>query len=178
LPAGGAGAADVRADGVVGALELGGAADVVVGLGEPQGRDAEAVEERAERVVAEGVGVPLRHDDDGLFGLGGGLAAGLAAVAFRGGRIPAGVYGVVLGEAGANGRGEAQVGRLVDLAGSGLALPLGVFGQGFGTDVGGIELRVMTLETEVRGGLVAEEVAGVRDDLVVEGDHALERLMS
>ena len=38
LTAGFDGAAHVGADGVVGALELGGAADVVVGLGEAQGR--------------------------------------------------------------------------------------------------------------------------------------------
>ena len=38
LAAGLGGAADVGADGVVGALELGGAADVVVGLGEAEGR--------------------------------------------------------------------------------------------------------------------------------------------
>jgi hypothetical protein len=68
LAAGGDGAADVGADGVVGALELGGAADVVVGLGEAQGGDAEAVEESAEGVVADGVGVPLGQDDDGLTG--------------------------------------------------------------------------------------------------------------
>lgn len=71
LAAGGDGAADVRADGVVGALELGGPADVVVGLGEAEGGDAEAVEEGAEGVVGEGVGVPLGHDDDGLLGFAG-----------------------------------------------------------------------------------------------------------
>ena len=89
LAAGRDGAADVGADGVVGALELGGAADVVVGLGETQGRDAEAIEERAEGVVAEGVGVPLRHDDDGLFRLAGllsgrrGIPARVDDVVFR-----------------------------------------------------------------------------------------------
>src|SRR4051812_27137993 len=68
LAAGGDGAAQVGADGVVGALELNWTADVMVGLGEAQGRDAEAVEERTQCVVTEGVGVPLRHHDDGLFG--------------------------------------------------------------------------------------------------------------
>ncbi len=66
LTAGLGGAAYVGADGVVGALELCGAANVVVGLGEAEAGDAEAVEEGAEGVVGEGVGVPLRHDDDGL----------------------------------------------------------------------------------------------------------------
>ena len=69
LAAGRDGAAQVGADGVVGALELKWAADVVVGLREAQGRDAEAVEERTKGVVTEGISVPLRHDDDGLFGL-------------------------------------------------------------------------------------------------------------
>ena len=68
LAAGGNGAADVGADGVVGALKLHGTANVVIGLGEPQRRDAHAIEERAQRVVAEAVGVPLRQDDDGLLG--------------------------------------------------------------------------------------------------------------
>jgi len=63
------GAAYVRTDGVVGALEFGGAADIVVGLGEAETGDAEAVEERAERVMGEGVGVPLGHDDDCLLRL-------------------------------------------------------------------------------------------------------------
>jgi len=43
LAAGGGGAADVGADGVVGALQFGGAADVVIGLGEAESRDPEAV---------------------------------------------------------------------------------------------------------------------------------------
>ena len=68
LAAGLGGAADVGADGVVGALELCRAADVVVGLGEAEAGDAETVEESAEGVVGEGVGVPLGHDDHGLFG--------------------------------------------------------------------------------------------------------------
>src|ERR1700761_5594600 len=69
LAAGGYGAAEIGTDGVVGTLELRGTADVVVGLGEPQGRDAEAIEERAESVMTEGVGIPLRPHDDGLPGL-------------------------------------------------------------------------------------------------------------
>ena len=76
LAAGSDGAADVGADGVVGALELCRAADVVVGLGEAQGGDAEAVEDGAERVVAEGIGIPLGHDDDGLLRLAGHLFRG------------------------------------------------------------------------------------------------------
>ena len=95
LTAGLGGAADVGADGVVGALEFGGAADVVVGLGEAEAGDAEAIEEGAEGVVGEGVGVPLGHDDHGLFGF--------AVLRFGMGRIPAGVDGVVLGVASADG---------------------------------------------------------------------------
>ncbi len=48
----------------------------------------------------EGVGVPLGHDDDGLFGL--------ACLFFRRGWVPAGVDCVVLGIDGADGRGEAE----------------------------------------------------------------------
>ena len=67
----------------------------MVGLGETESRDAEAVEEGAECVVREGVGVPLGHDDDGLFGL--------ACLFFRRCGVPAGVDGVVLGIDGADG---------------------------------------------------------------------------
>ncbi len=95
LTAGFGGAADVGADGVVGALELCGAADVVVGLGEAEAGDAEAVEEGAEGVVAEGVCVPLGHDDHGLFGL--------ALLSFGMGGVPAGVDLIVFGVAGADG---------------------------------------------------------------------------
>ena len=95
LTAGLGGAAYVGADGVVGALEFGGAADVVVGLGEAEAGDAEAVEEGAEGVVGEGVGVPLGHDDHGLFG------SVLSRLWMCG--IPAGVDGVVFGVAGADG---------------------------------------------------------------------------
>ena len=88
-------AADVGADCVVGALEFGGAADVVVGLGEAEAGDAEFIEEGTEGVVGEGVGVPLGHDDHGL--------SGLAVLRLRVGRVPAGVDGVVLGVAGTDG---------------------------------------------------------------------------
>ncbi len=67
----------------------------MVGLGEAEGGDSEAVEEGAEGVVAEGVGVPLGHDDDGLFWL--------ALLFFKRGRVPAGVDDVVLGVAGGDG---------------------------------------------------------------------------
>ena len=86
LTAGFGGAAYVGADGVVGALELGGAADVVVGLGEAEAGDAEAVEEGAEGVVGEGVGVPLGHDDHCLFGLCRSLAASRVGMAGTSGR--------------------------------------------------------------------------------------------
>src|SRR5260221_6251477 len=89
LTAGHERAADVGADRVVGALELGRTADVVIGHGKAQGRDAHLVEDGAEGVVAEAVGVPLREDDDGLFGARGGFVLG--------GGIPAGVDEIVLG---------------------------------------------------------------------------------
>ena len=65
LPVGLQRAADVRADDVVGALELGRAPDVVIGQAQPQRGDAEPREQLAEPDVAFGVGVPLRQHDDG-----------------------------------------------------------------------------------------------------------------
>ncbi len=167
LLAGGDRAADVGADGVVGAFELGGAADVVVGLGEAEGGDAETVEESAKGVVREGVGVPLRHNDDGLLrpaGLGFGGVCG----------IPAGVDDVVFGVTGGDGGGEAKEGGVLDFAGVGFAVPFCVLREGFGADVGGEEERRAIFETEVGGGFVGEEAFGVRGEVLVEGGHALE----
>jgi hypothetical protein len=67
----------------------------VVGLGEAEAGDAEAVEEGAEGVVAEGVGVPLGHDEDGLLRL--------AVLRFGVGGVPACVDSVVFRVAGADG---------------------------------------------------------------------------
>ena len=100
LTAGVDGAAEVGGDGEVGALELGGAADVVVGLGEAEGGDAEAVDHGADGVVGEGVSVPLGHDDDGLLGA--------ATLLGRVGGVPAGVDLIVLGVRGGDRGGEAE----------------------------------------------------------------------
>lgn len=51
---------------------------------------------------------------------------------------------------------------------------MGVLGEGLGADVGGEELGMAGFEAEVGGGLVAEELVGVGDELLVEGDHAVE----
>src|ERR1700753_2783558 len=69
LPAGCDRAPDIRADRVIGALQLSRTANVMVRLPPPQRRDTESVEERAQRIVAEGIGVPLRHHDDRLLRL-------------------------------------------------------------------------------------------------------------
>ena len=166
LLAGGDRPADVGADGVVGAFDFGWTADVVVGLGEAKGGDAEAVEEGTEGVMGEGVGVPLGHDDDGLTGLAG-LAGG-------GCGIPAGVDDVVFGVAGGDGGGEAEELGVGGVAGFGFALPLGVLGEGFGADVGGEKLGMSMFEAEVGRGGVGEEAFGVGSEVLIEGDHAIE----
>ncbi len=132
-------------------------------------RDAEAVEDLAERVVGEGVGVPLRHDDHGL-----ARFAELAELLFLlgAGREPARVDLVVFGVWGADGRGEAEELGGGEFAGFGLALELGVLREGFGADVGGEELGVSMFEAEVGGRGVAEELVGAGDDLRAEGGHA------
>ena len=132
------------------------------GLAEAQRRDAEAVEERAERVVAEGVGVPLGHDDDGLSGLAG-LALG------RRGK-PARVDEIVFRVGRADGRGEAQEFGRGELSVAGLLLELGVFCEGLRADVGGEELGVAGLEAVVRGRGVVEEGWHAKHGLV-EGEH-------
>ena len=81
-------APNVGADGVVRALKLSGTANVVIGHGEAQGRDAHPIEDGAERVVTESVRVPLGKDHDGLLGPGGIFVG-------RGG-VPASVDQIVL----------------------------------------------------------------------------------
>jgi len=61
--------ADVRADDVVGALELGGLSNIVVRQRKPHGADVESREELRQPDMAAGVRIPLReHDDDRLIG--------------------------------------------------------------------------------------------------------------
>ena len=163
LAAGGERAADVGADGVVGALQLGGAANVVVGHGEPQGRDAHLVEDGAQRVVAEAVGVPLRQNHDGLLGPRGVFVFGR--------RVPAGIDQVVLRVGRALGRGEAQKLRRGELALGGLLADRGVLRQRLRAHVGGEEFRMALFEAEVGGALVAEEVVAVADEELVDADH-------
>ena len=69
LAAGGQRSPNVGADGVVGSLQFRGAANIVEGLAESQRGNSKAIEQSAERVVAEGIRIPLRHDDDGLLRL-------------------------------------------------------------------------------------------------------------
>lgn len=163
LAAGVDGAAEVGGDGEVGALKLSGAADVVVWLGQAKGGDAEAVRHGADGVVGEGVGVPLRHDDDGLFG-----AATLLGWV---GGVPAGIDLIVFRVRGGDGGGEAEELGGLEFVNGGEVLELGVLGQGFGADVGGKELGMPGFETEVGGGLIAEKVGGVGQDAAIEGDH-------
>ena len=132
LTAGHERAADVGADGVVGALELGGAANVVIGHGEAQRGDAHAIEDGAKGVVAEAVGVPLRQHHDGLLGAGG--------VFVGGGRIPAGVHQVVFGVGRALRRSKAEELGGSQLSLGGLLTDRGLLGQGFRADVGGKQL--------------------------------------
>src|SRR5580658_3440280 len=69
LTAGSDGAPQVGADRIIGARQLCRTADIVVGLAEAQGGNAKAVKNGAESIVAEGVSIPLRHDNDRLFRL-------------------------------------------------------------------------------------------------------------
>src|SRR3954471_24159062 len=63
LASGREGASNVSGDGIISALEFAWLADVVIRLAQAQCRDAEPVKDLAKCIVAEGVGIPLRHDD-------------------------------------------------------------------------------------------------------------------
>src|SRR5947209_6679907 len=67
LAAGIEGASNIRGNGIVAALEFRRPADVMVGLAQPQRGDPIPVHDRAQRVVAEGIGVPLRENDHRFF---------------------------------------------------------------------------------------------------------------
>ena len=163
LAAGGNGAADVGAHGVVGALKLGGTANIVVGLGEPQRRDTHAVEESAKSVVTEAVGVPLRQHHDGLPGPRG--------IFVRRSGIPAGVDEVVFRVGRAFRRGEAQKLRRLELAGGGPGAEGCIARQGFGAHVGGEQLGKALLEAEVGGAAVAEKEIAVTDEKLIDARH-------
>ena len=66
LLTGGDGTAEIGRDRIVGAFELSGTTNVMVGLRKAQTGDAEPIEDRAKRIVRKAVGIPLRHDDHGL----------------------------------------------------------------------------------------------------------------
>ena len=156
-------AADVGADRVVGTLKLCGTANVVIRHGEPQSGDTHAIEDGAERVVAEAVRVPLGKDDDGLLGA--------RWVLMGWGGIPAGVDQIVLRVGRAFRRGKTK-----ELAGGqrsvrGLAADFGLLREGFRTDIGGIELGMAFFETEVGGASIAEEPITVADEELVDAHH-------
>ena len=118
---------------------------------------------RAQRVVAEGVGIPLRQHHDGLLGPRGVLV--------RGRRIPARIHQVVFGIRRALGRGEAQKLRRRSLALGRLLLDRRVLGQRFRADVGGEQLRMPLFQPEVGGPLVAKEDVAVADEQLVDAHH-------
>ena len=144
----------------------------MVGLRQAQRGDAEAIEQRAERVMTEGIGIPLGHHYDRLL-----RPAGLFCL-LRGGRlgggIPAGVDDVVLWIGGSDGRRKAQEFRFLELSCGRLELQFCILCEGFGANVGGEELGVPGLQAEVRGSDVPEEVVGMSNDFLVDGYHALE----
>ena len=129
LTAGHERAADVGADGVVGTLHFGGPANVVIGHGEPQRRDSHAVEDGAERVMAEAIGVPLRQHHDGLLGPG--------RIFVGRGRIPTGVHQVVFRVGRTFGRSEAEELGGCQFSFGGLLTNRGFLGEGFRAYVGG-----------------------------------------
>ena len=138
-------------------------ANVVVGLGEPQRRDAHLVEDSAQRVVAEGVGIPLRHHHDGLLGP--------PRIFVRGRRIPARVRQIVLRVGRPLRRGKAQKLRRRNLALGGLLLDRGVLRQRLRAHIGGKQLRVPLFQPKVGGPLVAEERIAVANEELVDADH-------
>ena len=163
LAAGGNRPANVRAHGVVGALQLRRPANVVVGLRKPQRRDAHAIEHRAQRVVAEPVGVPLRHHDDGLFGP--------RRIFLRRRRKPARVHQVVLRVRRALRRGKAQILGLGEFAFGGLLLQLRILCERFRPNVGRKQLRMALLQSEIRRALVAKEDVAMADQNLVDAKH-------
>ncbi len=116
--------------------------------------------------MADGVGVPLRHDDDGL-------ARPARALSGFGRRIPARVHLVVLRVAGADRRGEAQEVSLLEFAGGGLAEHLLLLRQRLRPDVGGEELRMAALDAEVLGHGVAVELLRPPHNLLIQRNHPL-----
>ena len=163
LAAGGQRSPNVGADGVVGTFQFGGAANVVEGLAESQRRNSKTIEQGAERVVAEGIRIPLRHDDDGLLWL--------ALLLFGRSGIPARVDLIVFWIGSAQRGGEAEKLRLGQLAFGGQLFQLGIVAECFRAHVGGEQLRMTFFQAKIRGSFVAVELLGRSDDAFIDGEH-------
>ena len=140
------GAAHVGADSVVGARELGGAADIVVGHAEAQSRDAKPVEGLAERVVADGIGVPMRQHNNGP-----------PSPLFLGRGKPASVGQIVFWKRRFHRRGEAQE----------FGLLLAILGLALRIAAGGEELDGAALQADIRGRAIREKLGAVLHDVLV-----------
>ena len=123
----------------------GGPADVVIRHAQAQGRNAQHIEDAAQRVLADAVGVPLRQQHH-------------RAMALR--RKPARVDAIVLGIRRRYRRGEAQ--KLAPLV---FELLLGRLAAG----VKEFDLAMLDAEIVRRG--VAEELVAVLDQVIVDVGH-------
>ncbi len=99
--------------------------------------------------MAEGIGIPLRQNDNGL------LRARGIFVSRR--RKPARVHEIVFRMRRALRRGKAQKLRPVYLAILGLALQLRSLGQRLGAHIGREELWIAFFDAKIRRPLVAEK---------------------
>ena len=163
LAAGGQRPADVGAHRVVRSLQFRGTPDIVVGHGEPQRRNPHPVEDRAQRIVAETVGIPLRQHHDGLLG-----PLGVFMLRCR---VPAGVHLVVLRVRRPLRRGKTQKLRRRNLSLGCHLADRGILGQCLRAHIGGEQLRMPFFQPEVGGPLVPEEAIAVADEELVDADH-------
>ena len=145
------GASDVGADGVVGAMEFGGHADVVIRHAEAQGRDSEVAEDFREGVVTDGVAIPLRNDYDGALGL-----------AFGGRRRkPTSVYHVIFWIGRTDWRGEAEERTAFSRVGE-------IVNRRVGVAAGSVDTHGALFQPEVRRDLVTEKLFAVGYHVVVQ----------
>ena len=156
-------AANVGAHGVVRALQLHWPPNIVVGLREPERRNPHLVEDRAQRVVAERVCVPLRHHHNGLLGPLGILV--------RRRWVPARIHQIVFRKWRPLRRSEAQKLRRRNLSLHRLLLDRRVLGQRLRAHVGGKQLRMPLFQPEVGGPLVAEKFVAVANKKLIDEHH-------
>lgn len=142
----------------------------MVGLGQAKTADSEAIEDAAERIVRDGVRVPLWHDDDGLAG-SAMLLSLLFLLSTR--RKPTSVDVIILWMRRPESGGETKKLSGFQLTARSFALERCVLCDGAWTNVGGKEQRMPHFKPKIARGFIAEVFDRVLCDAPTKCNHSV-----